>query len=412
MSFSRSNLLQIYKDAYQGHPKAIWLISGITLINRMGTMVIPFLSVYLTTVLGYSLSTAGFIIGAFGLGSIVGSYIGGKLSDLLGANTVMTGALVAGGISFVMMQFFTSQVGLTIIVFITATLGDAFRPAMSAYVGEHSPAGSAGRSMALIRIAINLGMALGPALGGFVAFYLGYNALFWLDGLTCISAGLVFFFLAQKWQIETSKAKDIKHDDLSEPVAIYKDRKYIRLLIVSLLLAIVFLQYFHTVPVYIKTIWGFDERYLGSMMAINCLLIVLIEMPIVDVQEKKKNGQKMMLLGLILFIGAFVPFFGPSSLNEMTLLILYVTSILFFTAGEILFLPFNNAYALNLSPEKGRGAYMAWYWIVWGIASVIAPIIGFQIVEMVGYPIFWALLLLLLVMAIILHYRSMEKVFD
>ena len=404
MALTLTKLIQIYKDAYQGHPRAIWLISGVTLINRMGTMVIPFLSVYLTTVLGYSLSTAGFILAAFGLGSVAGSYLGGKLSDIIGANTVMVGALVLGGLSFIAMQFFTSQLGLTAIVFLTAMLADAFRPAMSAYVGEHSPPGSAGRSMALIRIAINMGMALGPALGGFIAFYFGYNALFWLDGMTCITAGLVFLLLVNHWKIRTTKSKDIQEEEgESEPIAIYKDKKYVRMLIVSLLLAIAFLQYFHTVPVFIKTIWGFDERYLGAMMAINCILIVLIEMPIVDVQEKKKNGVNVMLLGLALFLGAFIPFFGPSSL------LLYLISILFFTAGEILFLPFNNAYAINLSPEKGRGAYMAWYWIVWGVASVIAPIVGFQLVELVGYPKFWSILLVLICIAIALHLRSIKK---
>jgi len=403
MSISLNKTIQIYKDAYQGHPTAIWLISGITLINRMGTMVIPFLSVYLTTILGYSLSTAGYILGAFGLGSIAGSYLGGKLSDILGANVVMVGALVLGGLSFITLQFFTSQIGLSVAVFITATLADAFRPAMSAYVGEHSPPGSAGRSMALIRIAINLGMALGPALGGFIAFYLGYGALFWLDGLTCIAAGLTFLLLAAKWNIKTSIANTIQEKVVTVPVAVYKDGEYVRLLIVSLLLAIVFLQYFHTVPVFIKSVWGFDERYLGAMMAINCILIVLIEMPIVDVQEKRNNGAKVMLLGLVLFLGAFLPFFGPSSI------ILYTISIIFFTAGEILFLPFNNAHALNLSPEKGRGAYMAWYWIIWGVASVVAPILGFQLVRLVGYPWFWAFLLVLLFLAIGLHLRSMKK---
>ncbi len=403
MTSTTSKYIQIYKDAYQGHPRAIWLISGITLINRMGTMVIPFLSVYLTTVLDYSLSTAGYILGAFGLGSIVGSYVGGKLSDIIGANTVMVAALFTGGLSFIAMQFFTSQIGLIFIVFTTAMLADAFRPAMSAYVGEHSPPGSAGRSMALIRIAINLGMALGPALGGFIAFYLGYNALFWLDGLTCISAGLVFLVLIYQWQIKTTKSKDIQEEQETESISVFKDKKYIRMLFVTLLLAIAFLQYFHTVPVFIKTIWGFDERYLGAMMAINCMIIVLIELPLVDVQEKKQNGTKAMLLGLVLFAGAFIPFFGPSSL------ILYLISILFFTAGEILFLPFNNAYALNLSPVKGRGAYMSWYWIVWGVASVVAPILGFQLVEKVGYPIFWSILLGILLIAIGLHRRSLRK---
>lgn len=397
-----SKVIRIYKDAYLGHPRAIWLIAIITLINRMGKMVIPFLSVYLTTVLGYSLTMAGYILGAFGLGSVAGSYMGGKLADRFGANVIMTISLFGAGIAFILMQYFTTEIGLICIVFATAMISDAYRPAMSVYVGQHSNA--PGRSMALIRLAINLGMALGPALGGFIAFYLGYSALFWIDGGTYLVAGLLFAMLLRHWNIQSAVPKKEKAKIVEDaPPSVLKDKRYMSMLLVTLLLAIAFLQYFHTVPVFIKTVWNFDERFLGSMMAINCMLIVIIEMPLVDILEKAKKGGWAMYIGLFMFIGAFLPFLGPPSIW------LYLIAILFFTAGEILFLPLNNAHALELSPEEGRGAYMSWYWMVWGVASVIAPILGFRLVDSVGYSYFWYIISGLILIAAFIHRKSMNQ---
>ncbi|MBT8221515.1 MAG: MFS transporter, partial [Bacteroidia bacterium] len=386
MTENARKVVRTYKKAYSGHPPAIWLISGITLINRMGSMVIPFLSVYLTTVLGYSLTTAGYLVSAYGLGSLVGSYLGGKLTDRFGSSNLILFSLFFGGISFICLQFAEQIIPLFVMIFITSALSDCYRPAMSTFVGNNSPGGTAGRSMALVRIAVNLGMALGPALGGFIAVLLGYKALFWIDGITCIIAGIILKILLKRIPIaeeDIRKSPDVETHSTSK---IYHDKKYVRMLVVTFFMAICFLQWFHTVPVFIKTEWGFDERYIGSMMAINCLLIVLIEMPLVDILESRGKMSAAMRMGLIFFIGCFMPFFFNGGI------LLYIIAVILFSFGEILFLPFNNAYAINLSPSKNRGAYMSWYWMVWGFSSIIAPLVGFQLVATVGYYWFWTIM--------------------
>lgn len=114
--------LQLYKDAYSGHPKEVWALSGITFINRMGTMVLPFLTIYLTTILGFSLSEAGLIASAFGFGSLFGSYIGGRLSDKIGANSVIMISLIIGGLMFILLQFAMTFYELFTMIFLTALL--------------------------------------------------------------------------------------------------------------------------------------------------------------------------------------------------------------------------------------------------------------------------------------------------
>ncbi|MEL7534749.1 MAG: MFS transporter, partial [Bacteroidota bacterium] len=86
--------LKLYRDAYSGHPHEVWVLAILTLINRMGTMVVPFLAVYLSTVKGFSLEQTGYLMACFGLGSLAGSFTGGKLSDSIGAKEVMTWSLM------------------------------------------------------------------------------------------------------------------------------------------------------------------------------------------------------------------------------------------------------------------------------------------------------------------------------
>ncbi|NJN77730.1 MAG: MFS transporter [Saprospiraceae bacterium] len=199
--------LQLYKDAYSGHPKEVWTLAGITFINRMGTMVLPFLTVYLTTVLGFPLAEAGLIASGFGFGSLAGSFLGGRLSDKIGANNVIIISLITGGFLFIGLQFATTFYELFGMIFITALFGEAYRPAMTTAMGDYVPKTETGRSMSLIRLAINLGMAGGPTVGGIIAVTLGYHWLFWIDGLTCILAAIIFYFVQDIGKNEQKQTK-------------------------------------------------------------------------------------------------------------------------------------------------------------------------------------------------------------
>ena len=204
---------QVYIDAYSGHPKEMWALFILTIINRAGTMVIPFLSVYLTTVMDFSFQEAGFLISAFGFGSFGGSYFGGKLSDKIGANFVIIYSLILSGFLLIFLQFATTAYSLFGLIFLTSLFGEAYRPAVMALAGEFVPKSQTGRTMALIRLAINLGMAAGPLVGGFIAVNISYSGLFWIDGVTCIIAAIYFWFTSHNWVVH----KHSNHNKLQTP---------------------------------------------------------------------------------------------------------------------------------------------------------------------------------------------------
>ena len=166
-----------YINSFKGLSREVWWLALITLVNRAGTMVIPFLSLYLTQSLGFTLENVGSIMTSFGLGSLVGAWIGGKLTDSLGYYKVMLISLITTGILFIGIQFLTGFWAICIGIFILMAFADAFRPAVYVALNAYSKTENKTRSVSLIRLAINLGFSAGPALGGIIISSLGYSAL-------------------------------------------------------------------------------------------------------------------------------------------------------------------------------------------------------------------------------------------
>ena len=123
-------LFKIYIDTFRGLSKEVWWLTLITLINRAGTMVIPFLSLYLTKDLNFSIEDTSWILVCFGIGSVIGSWLGGKLTDKMGFYKVMVLSLFLTGINFIILQYITTFWKLCLAILFTMSIADTFRPAL------------------------------------------------------------------------------------------------------------------------------------------------------------------------------------------------------------------------------------------------------------------------------------------
>ena len=175
-----------YIASFKGLSREIWFLALISLVNRAGTMVIPFLSLYLIKELNFSESDAGYILVFFGIGSTFGSLLGGKLVDKIGFYKVMIFSLLLTGFGFIGLQYIRSFWGLCFGILFVMTIADTFRPAIFVSLKAYSKPENQTRSLALIRLAINLGFTAGPAVGGLIIAKIGYQGLFWVDGVTCL----------------------------------------------------------------------------------------------------------------------------------------------------------------------------------------------------------------------------------
>ncbi len=376
-------------NPYKNLPRDIWILSLITLINRAGAMVIPFLSLYLTKSLHFSLMQVATVMTFYGFGSLFGTWLGGKLTDKIGYYKVMYGSLFLGGILFFMLQYLETFWQFSIGIFILITVVDVFRPAMWVAISDYSTEKNKTRSVTLIRLAINLGFSIGPALAGFIIANLSYKGLFWIDAITTLIAGIILYkYLYQKTKITKNNAKEIR-----KKTPPYKDFQFMLFWFAIFLSGVAFIQFIEILPLFYDKEIHLNEQKIGYLLALNGLIIFLVEMPIVDYFDKKYNHIKLVIFGMILFaLSYFI-------LNLSHQIWVIIVGMLLLTFGEIFSFPFSNTYAMKRAKRGNQGAYMAMYGMTYSTAFIVAPTFGMHLVDNYGFKVLWYAVTALLIVA-------------
>jgi predicted MFS family arabinose efflux permease len=372
-------LFNKYINTFRGLSIEIWWLALITLINRAGTMVIPFLSLYLREDLHFTVSNVGWVMSAFGLGSVAGSWLGGKLTDKMGYYKVMVGSLFATGILFIALQFLHSFSAICIGIFIVMLVADTFRPAMFVALNAYSKPENKIRSLTLIRLAINLGFSAGPAIGGLIITGLSYSGLFWVDGITCIIATLVLIKV-----LHPKKAKISDSHSVENPISAYSDKMFLLFLVAMALFGIVFLQYFSTITIYYKDIHALSESQIGLILGLNGFLIFIFEMPLIKWLENTLFSK----LGLMAF-GACLTGLSLLILNFTSWSGVLVIGMILMTIGEMIAFPFSNAFAVSRASKGNQGEYMALYSMSFSIAHIFGHNAGLQMTASFGFDNTW-----------------------
>ena len=371
-----------YIDNFRGFSREIWILTLITFINRAGTMVLPFLSKYLKEDLDFSYNQVKWILISFGLGSIIGSWLGGKLSDKIGFYKIMIFSLMTSGLAFFGLQFITSFKGLLVAMFFIMVIADMFRPAMFVSLGAYAKPENRTRALTLVRLAINLGFAAGPALGGLLIMSVGYKGLFWVDGATCILAISIFWLLVK--EKKKSKFTDKEHPGEVLTHSVFKDTPFWIFLTGTLITGILFFQLFTTIPLYHKEQFNLSEFQTGLLLTLNGVLIFFLEMPIVSYIEKHKiNKVKVITFGaLAMAISMYLLLIN----NWAGILIIMM---LFMTFGEMFAFPFSNSFAMSRAPKGHEGRYMAIFTMSYSSAHILSAEAGMDMIRLFSYQNNW-----------------------
>jgi len=376
-------LLQLYKNAYTGLSRNSWYLCLVMLINRSGTMVIPFMTIYCTQQLHFSITQAGSIVGLFGLGAVTGAFIGGKVTDKFGFYDLQIFALLTGGLFFILLGYQKSFLTLGIGTFILSMCNESFRPANSTAIAHYSTDENKTRSYSLNRLAVNLGWAFGGAIGGFLAS-VNFHLLFWVDGCTNIIAAIMLLLLIPRVKI-VKRVQSVT--DAVKSSSPYRDGVYLLFIVMVILYAICFFQLFTMQPVFYQSQWHLNVRLIGFLMALNGVLIAVTEMVIIHNLDGKRHPLQYIPLGVLMVGSGFLVLnILPASAWTAFFVVMLITY------GEILSMPFMNSFWIARTTPYNRGEYAALYTIAWSVAQSLGPYAGSQIIGVYGFYTFWWIL--------------------
>lgn len=376
-----SATIRTYRNAYTGLSKETWLLSLIMLINRMGTMVVPFMTLYLTSPkMGYSVGQAGIVFGIFGAGAFSGAWLGGRMTDKIGFYPVQLITLIGGGILFIVLGQMKSYSLICLFTFAVSFVNEAFRPANSTAIAFYSKEANRTRSYALNRLAINIGWAIGVAMGGFISDY-KFELLFWVDGCTNISAALVMWFFLKPVNYKPVQQKKTKE---TRSMSAYKDNTYLLFVLATMLFATCFFQLFTNLPVYFEKELHLSKTYIGLIMSANGIIIALVEMVLVYKMENKGKNSLLITIGIGLVGLSFLMLNIPGMGAALAFVMIIVV-----TFGEIFSMPFMNTYWISRTQPSNRGEYAALYTMAWSAAQCLGPLLGAQVADRAGFNTLW-----------------------
>jgi len=370
-------VVTLYKNAYAGLPRNAWLLALADFINRSGFMVLVFLNIYLTRRLNLSLLQAGHILSGYGIGAITGGYLGGYLSDRIGARKVMIWSLALSGVLLIATSRAREYGVVFGLIFLYGLIATALYPANDTAMSRFCPNGIRAKGFALRRLASNLGITIGPVVGGYLIL-LDYKWLFWIDGFTSLAAAAVIA-LWLKPRVAASTAP--KPENPPAARSPWADGIYLRFLGLFLILVTVFAQIFSTFPLYLYSNYGLKENQIGPLWAVNTLLIVTVEMVLLHALRKRSWMNIIALGALLMGTGFALLPFGRSYLYA-------ALTVSIWTFGEILTMPLTSTVIVARAGASA-GRYLGLLSLTHSLSMFIAPLLGNWLLGSAGGTALW-----------------------
>ncbi|WP_348638618.1 MDR family MFS transporter [Actinomadura madurae] len=358
-----------------GLPRTFWVLWAGTLLNRLGTMVEPFLGLYLTTTRGLSLTQAGMVMAVLGAGSLGGQLAGGALADRIGRRVTLTLATVGTGAAMLALGYAEGLAAIVAAALLLGLLLDMYRPASQAMVADVISPRDRPRAFGLLFWAVNLGWAVAMVLGGTLARQ-GFLWLFWIDAVTCAAFGLLV------WRaVPETRARGARAERPGGFGRVLRDRVMVAYVLITLVYTFVLMQGMTTMPLAMKEA-GLGPQDYGLAIAANGVLIIIVQ-PLVNAWLARRDHSLVMVAGFVLVALGY----GLTALAAS--LAAYTATILVWTLGEITAASVLQAVVADLAPAGLRGRYSGLYGMAWSGGFLLAPLGGTQLLGAGGAPALW-----------------------
>ncbi|MDT0492189.1 MFS transporter [Streptomyces griseus] len=380
-------------------PTGFWWLWAATLVNRFGLFVMPFLSLYLAVERGYSATFAGLVISLYGLGGMAGSLIGGSLSDRWGRRpTLLTGQL--GAAVFTLALGFAQQpVAIAVCVTVLGTALKVSQPAIGAMLADLVPAESRPRAYSLNYWALNLGFSVSALSAGTLAAF-GYLTLFVVDAATTLLCAVLVF-----WKIPETRPRpqprptkhrtEVPAESRTEeastkaaavprvsPAAVLRDRRFMCLVGLNLLVVTVFTQRHMALPLSIAES-GLSTAQYGIVAGVNGVMIVTLQLAVTRLTQHRPAAR-------VLAAGALLVALSSALNAQAETVLLYCCAAVVYSLGEIVYVPTSEAQVPAMAPEHARGRYEGVMVLTWALGGFVAPLTSGLVIDTYGTDALWA----------------------
>jgi MFS family permease len=362
-------MLKQFRTTYREFPREFWILVMASFIDRLGgTLIFPFFALYITQKFNVGMTEAGALLGLFSVSGLVGSTIGGALTDRFGRRSMVLFGLITSAFTSIALGLVNDLTLFYPVAVVVGMLSNIAGPAHQAMVADMLPEGKRAQGFGILRVTANLAWIFGPTIGGFVAAQ-SYLLLFILDAISStITALIVFRFIPET---KPALAEGEEAETLTQTFTGYRkvaaDRPFIGFLVTSIVMLIVYQQLYNTLSVYLRDVHGIPTQGYGMMMSINALTVVVLQFWVTR-RTSAYPPLLMMALGTGFYLVGFTMYGFVSGY------ILFTLAMVIITFGEMIVVPVGQALAARFAPEAMRGRYMAFFSLSWTFPATIGPL--------------------------------------
>ena len=375
-----NRLQKIYHD----FPKKFWVVVATSFIDGIGgTLLFPFFTLYITQKFGVGMTQAGIVLGTFSAFGLIGSAIGGALTDKFGRKSLILFGLVFSAVSTLSLGLVNEFSLLIPVAVVIGLLSNIAGPAHQAMVADLLPEDKRQEGFGILRVVGNMAWIIGPTIGGFIANR-SYFALFVLDAVvSCIVAVIVFMYIPET-KPETSGDFESILKTFAGYRIVFKDYTYLAFLFVAMLMGLVYQQLYNSLSVYLRDNHGIPPQGYGFLLTTGAITVILLQFTTTRIIKKYPAF-------IMMAVGTFFYMIGFGMFGFVATYWLFAVAVVIITFGEMVIMPTSSALAANFAPEDMRGRYMAIFGLSWAIPATIGPTAAGLILDNYNPNLLWYL---------------------
>jgi len=369
-------MLQKLRSIYREYPRTFWLIMLGMFIDQLGgALIFPFFGLYITSKYGVGMTEVGVMFSILAISGLIGSLVGGALTDKFGRKVMILFGLIVSALSTLLLAFAPSLEFIYLAGLIVGLFGNMAGPAHQAMVADVLPEEKRIDGFGVLRVIANLAVAIGPAIGGFLAAR-SYTLLFIIDViLSSITGIIILAFVPETKPVAAPREDGQPHQEesLGKTLAGYfkvtRDGIFMVYLLASIFMVLAYMQMNITLPVFLRDVHGLPDSGYGLLLSLNASMVVLFQFWITR-RIRKFAPMKIMAWGMVIYAVGF------SMYGFVSAFWLFILAMVIITIAEMLVSPTGQAVVAKLSPEDMRGRYMAVFGFSWTIPNAIGPLIS------------------------------------